>query len=155
MKKFEHYDLLKEMVAKKYISIQKHPTLPLYIYKYTISVPFEKMWNPATLAARGLVLDENGIQYNSPMPKFFNLEELEANGLSLPDLPYIVYRKLDGSLIQVFFYMENLIFTSSGSFSSPHVFVAQQIAKQKGYDILMEKYKNNTDAITFIFEIIC
>ena len=143
------------MVAKRYVSVQKHPTLPLFLYKYTLSTVFEKMWNPATLAARGLVLDDEGTQWNSPMPKFFNIEELEANGLSLPDLPYRVYKKVDGSLIQAFFYMENLVFTSSGSFSSPHVFVAKQIAKQKGYDILMEKYKNNTDAITFIFEIIC
>lgn len=156
MKKFEHYDLLKEMVAKRYVSVQKHPTLPLFIYKYTIAATFEKVWNPATLAARGLVLDADGFQVNCPIPKFFNLEELEPNGLKLPEnVPYKVYKKVDGSLIQVFFYDGEMVISSSGSFTSPHTIVAKQILENKGYCKTIEKYKHNTEGITFIFEIIC
>ena len=162
MKKFEHYDLLKEMVAKKYVSVQKHPTLPLYIYKYSISTPFEKMWNHATMNARGLVLDENGMQYNTPFEKFFNVEELTQVGLMLPyNISYDVYKKVDGSLIQAFFYNDKLIYTSSGSLNSIFSKVGKEIAIEKGYDKLMYQYRKKLlndnvviDGLTFIFELL-
>jgi RNA ligase len=160
MKKFEHYELLKQMVAERTVNVQKHPTLPLYIYKYSITCGFEKKWNPATLAARGLVLDENGIQYNSPFPKFFNIEELEGLGIELPNEPYVAYKKIDGSLIQAFFYKGDLIYTSSGSFDSIYAKMGKQIAIEKGYDKQMKSFANSwyqsdyKNGLSFIFEIL-
>ena len=49
-----------EEIDKKYIRVNKHPDLDLYIYNYTQSAQFERHWNEWTMMCRGLVLDGEG-----------------------------------------------------------------------------------------------
>jgi RNA ligase len=85
---------LAEMIANGYIVKRQHPTFPIAIYNYTAKAQYENVWNEATLTCRGLICDIDGNVVARPFRKFFNLEQVE----SLPDKPFDVYEKLDGSL---------------------------------------------------------
>lgn len=85
---------LARMVAEGYISVRRHPTAPLRIYNDTAKAQYDHVWNPATLTCRGVITNENGTIVARPFPKFFNLEQVET----LPNEPFEVHEKLDGSL---------------------------------------------------------
>ena len=53
-------DDLHQLVADKYISVQKHLEADLFIYNYTSNAQYESLWNEWTLMARGLILDAVG-----------------------------------------------------------------------------------------------
>lgn len=146
------YDLkiLQEYVDKKLLHMQVHPTLPLRIYKYTQECVFSRAWNDITLNMRGTVIDNDGNQISNPFPKFFNLEELEPMGIALPNLPYKVYDKVDGSLIEVFWYKDNLVVSSAGSFASAQAIVAENMLKTK-YSHLLQHIEEGK---TYLFELI-
>lgn len=141
---------LKYLVLNKYVSKQKHPILPLYIYKYTPQAVFEKRWTDLTMRCRGLVLDDNYNIIANCIPKFFNYDELDQLSISMPNEPYSIFEKIDGSLIEVFYYNDELVVSSIGSFTSPQANVAKILLDTKYKDIkfmLDSKY-------TYLFELI-
>ena len=146
------YDLkiLQEYVDKKLLHMQVHPTLPLRIYKYTQECVFSRAWDDITMNMRGTVIDDNGNLISNPFPKFFNLEELEPLGISLPNLPYKVYDKADGSLIEVFMYCGDFVVSSAGSFTSPQAIAAEKLLKTKYSHLL----KHIEEGKTYLFELI-
>lgn len=84
--------------AAKHINKQVHPTLPLEIYDYSQVAQFERAWNPATLAARGLIVDAETKEIVSrPLGKFFNHNEPDVDQALLTG-PAVVSDKADGSM---------------------------------------------------------
>lgn len=73
------------------------------------------MWNHATLTCRGLIADSEGTILARPSTKFFNLEQVEQ----LPDEPFEVYEKLDGSLGILYWLDDEPYISTRGSFESP------------------------------------
>src|SRR6187402_2037697 len=108
--------LLKEMISKNYVRVNKHPEHDLYIYNYTQNAQFERIWNEVTLACRGLILDKNENVVARPFPKFFNLGELENQ--ILPESTFEVYDKMDGSMGILYWIDEVAFMASRGSFAS-------------------------------------
>jgi RNA ligase len=102
------------------------------------------MWNEETLSCRGLVLDSSDNIVARPFKKFFNLSEVEGE---IPNLPFEVFEKMDGSLGIFFWYKGNPIFASRGSFTSDQSKFGFEILKGMEYSLLKE-------GITYLFEII-
>lgn len=129
--KYKYLDLLLENVSRGYVTTQKHPSLPLVIYNYTRLCQFEKMWNPATLTARGLILDTQGNFVAKGLNKFFNYEEL--GDISMPEKFDHVYRqeKADGSFGIIFYYQNDWIIATRGSFQSEQAIKALDILKTR------------------------
>jgi len=68
----------------------------LEVYMYTNGCRFENRWDLFSLLARGLILDPPAKRVlATPFPKFFNFRELIP---TLPDEPFEVTEKIDGSL---------------------------------------------------------
>lgn len=85
---------LRAMLEGGYVATRQHPSAPLMIYNYTAKAQYENVWNAVTLACRGLICDLAGNVVARPFSKFFNLDQVDT----LPDEPFEVYEKLDGSL---------------------------------------------------------
>lgn len=141
-------DLLKEMIEQGYVEVQKHPERGLYIYNYTQIAQYERVWNEVTLMCRGLILNEQGQIVARPFPKFFNLGEHENQ--EIPNEPFEVYEKMDGSL-GILYWCENTPYISTrGSFTS--------IQSQRANEMLIQKYQKNLEQLnpryTYLFEII-
>lgn len=95
------YDLIDEvlldnMIKSGYISVSEYNGFR--IYNYTRSCSFEHVWNDATEQCRGLITNSVGDIISRPFRKFYNYEELVGLGVKIPNLPYEVFDKKDGSL---------------------------------------------------------
>ncbi|MER7463609.1 T4 RnlA family RNA ligase [Streptomyces sp. NPDC097981] len=105
-----------------HVTRKSHPELPLSIYTYTRTAQYERVWNRVTMRCRGLVVDDTtGAIVALPLPKFFNVGEHESGqpyAPALPDEPFEVYDKVDGSLAVVFHYAGSWRVASKGSFIS-------------------------------------
>lgn len=136
---------LDSYINKKLIISQKHPRLPLTIYNYSDSCQYDKQWDEVTLACRGLVVAYDTIVAR-PFKKFFNLEE--HNESDIPNLPFEVYEKMDGSLGILFNYNGEWVFASRGSFTSKQAL--------KGFEMLnkINAYESLDSDYTYLFEII-
>jgi len=111
------------------VTRKQHPTLPLSIYTYTRTAQYSRAWTTATLRCRGLIADDTtGDIVAWPFPKFFNVGE-HALGHDyappLPDEPFRIYDKVDGSLGIVFYYGGRWHVASKGSFVSEQALWAQ------------------------------
>lgn len=117
-------------IEAKFISRKTHPTLPLSIYTYTRACQYDRHWTPATIACRGLVVDdETGRIVAWPFPKFFNTSEHDLGydyAPPLPDEPFEIFDKEDGSLGIVFHYGGRWHVASKGSFISEQARWAQR-----------------------------
>jgi RNA ligase len=122
---------------------QVHTNLPLTIWNYSEKVQYEGLWDDITSMCRGLVTDDKGIVAR-PFRKFFNMEE----GKHTPTSNFDVYEKMDGSLGILFYYGQEWVFASRGSFTS------EQALKFK--EIFTKKYETSYlyHTSTYLFEII-
>jgi len=142
--------LINEMVNKKYISVRKHTEYDLYIYNYTKQASAEHIWNEATEICRGLILDGDMNIVARPFAKFYNYEELVAQNIQVPDLPFDVYEKLDGSLGILYFVNDKPFIATRGSFNSEQAIHATNILYFKYAD----KFELLDKSKTYLFEII-
>ncbi len=140
--------LLNDMVIDKYIKVQKHPGQDLFIYNYTAKAQFEGIWNECTLNCRGLIMNKAGDIIARPLPKFFNLGEQENQ--YIPNEPFEVYEKMDGSLGILYWLEGQPHMASRGSFTSEQAKKAEQMLYGK-YRSAISKLNPN---VTYLFEII-
>ncbi|MCD6066974.1 MAG: hypothetical protein K0S33_1800 [Bacteroidetes bacterium] len=141
-------ELLNKMMAEGYVVTQKHPNEKLFIYNYTQSAQFERVWNEVTLQCRGLIMDENFSVVARPFTKFFNLGEHENQ--EIPNEKFEVYEKMDGSLGILYWNDDKPAIATRGSFTSKQ--------SVKATEMLHEKYAHTFSLLdktkTYLFEII-
>ncbi|MFW6219329.1 MAG: T4 RnlA family RNA ligase [bacterium] len=142
-------DYIKEGLLIK----NKHPIYDIWILNYSQTCQFDKKWDDVTLLSRGLVVDGDGNIVARCFPKFFNYEEL-INDPKLGEIPYgesfEVYEKVDGSLIIMFYYNNEWIFASRGSFISEQAMKAKEIFNEK-YNFLISGFEKTK---TYLFEVL-
>ncbi|MBT2468537.1 polynucleotide kinase [Streptomyces sp. ISL-66] len=121
---------LTEAIDAGHVIRKSHPELPLSLYTYTRTAQYERVWNEVTTRCRGLVADDvTGAVIALPLPKFFNVGEHTSGqpyAPALPDEPFEVYDKVDGSLGVVFHYADKWRVASRGSFTSTQATWAQR-----------------------------
>ena len=133
--------------ADKMVTVRRHPYLPLRIINYTPAVQWDKLWTPTLLQCRGLIMDDDGSIIARPFPKFFNLGEHESS--EIPDEPFEVWEKMDGSLGILFNYEGVWHISSRGSFDSEQAIKASEMLAYYSTDLL-----NLTPFWTYMVEII-
>lgn len=131
-----------------YLHIQNHRELPLLIHNYSPKTQYERIWNDVTLASRGLITDLEGIVVARPFPKFFNLDEHISTVGPLPEEPFEVFDKMDGSLGILYHYKGHSSFATRGSFHSEQADRANAILQRKYSQVQFDP------SITYLFEII-
>jgi RNA ligase len=146
--------LNQEVIAGN-VSTSQHG--PLTMYRYTQQCVFEKQWNQWSLMARGLITDGNRI-VATPFPKFFNYAE---HDVALPEEPFEVTEKMDGSLGIIFYYSGRWHVATRGSFTSEQAQWAEAwLYKNVKTDLLLKGttylveiiYNANRIVVTYDFE---
>ena len=129
--------------------IRKVEKGPLILYNYTDKCTYEKAWDDYTRTARGIIFEKNtGKLVAKPFPKFFNLGEIPETYLAeLPNEPYTITEKVDGSLGIIYYYDNKWNVATRGSFNSEQAQKAEQI---------LEKYDKNQlmTWLTYLVEIV-
>lgn len=149
MAKLKNIELVKQMVAEGWITVQKHPSADLYIYKYSKTAALFGMWNEATLQCRGVIVDGDYNIVARPFTKFFNYEEIEDKSV-IPGGAATAYEKLDGSLGILYWVGDVPYIATAGSFESEQAVHATKLLHTRYRDEwgVFEKGR------TFLFEII-
>lgn len=122
-------DELAAAIEAGLVTRKPHPHLPLSIYTYTRTAQYSRAWSAATIRCRGLIADDvTGEIVAWPFMKFWNVGE-HGQGHDyappLPDEPFEVYDKVDGSLGILFHYNDRWHVASKGSFTSEQAMWAQ------------------------------
>jgi RNA ligase len=92
------------------------PNGDMRLYVYSQRCVYDRAWDEFTELARGLVLDVGRRRVLArPFPKFFNYGERSA---AIPDEPFEVFEKVDGSLGIVFHDGERWRCCTKGSFEA-------------------------------------
>lgn len=144
-------DLAKEIEAG-YVIRKQHPTLPLSILTYSRGCQYDRHWTPVTTRCRGLIVDDTDRIIARPFDKFFNVGEHDRGydyAPPLPDEPFEIYDKVDGSLGIVFWYADAWHATSKGSFISEQAQWAQRWLENHP---LIDDYL--TPGVTYLTEIV-
>lgn len=138
--------ILNSYVLNGLVEKNSHPSLPISIYNYSRTCQYERKWDDVTLMCRGLILDDEGNLIAKTFNKFFNLEEHKLE--EIPNEPFEVFEKMDGSLGIFFFYNGEWHMATKGSFSSDQSLRGMQIAKKYNLDSIC------LPDFTYLFEII-
>lgn len=122
---------------------------PLVMYRYTQQCVFDRNWNQWNLVARGLILDtEKRCIAACTMPKFFNWSEI---AIVIPDEPFEVTEKLDGSLGIVFFHNKRWRVATRGSFKSEQAIWAETWLNNPAFVNLDELSTSNTYLVEIVY----
>ena len=138
-------DILESYRERGLVEKNGHPVLPLAIWNYSRECQFAGAWDEVTKSCRGLVLDEGGKVVAKSFDKFFNMEEHSPE--EIPNEPFEVFEKLDGSLGILFNYGGEWILATKGSFASDQAAKGMQMLKKYDYERL-------DPGFTYLFEII-
>ncbi len=149
-------NILESYIDKGLVMRQTHPNLPLSIYNYTRTCQYDSLWDDVTIECRGLVLDDEGNVIAKPFPKFFNYEELVGSKFKhseIPNEPFEVFEKMDGSLGIAFYYKGDWIMATRGSFTSEQSIRGTQMLKELS---VLKNYPMTAlrEDWTYLFEII-
>lgn len=106
---------IQRLAAAGYISIKKHPQLPLTIFNYTHKTQFDNFWNEYTEMCRGLIIDDDLNIVSNSFPKFFNIGQKKE---ILPSMKPMICEKLDGSLGVQYIHEGSFGVASRGNFES-------------------------------------
>lgn len=142
-------DILLKYEGDGWIHSAKHPEYDLLIWNYTQSTQYESFWDEITLMCRGLVTDSKGNIISRGFNKFFNWEEnkIKKSDIVLEDVK--LFEKVDGSYIGVFWYNNQWITNSKGSFTTEQAIKAKEhIDSFTDFDLFFDK------SLTHNFEII-
>jgi len=170
------FDKLKEYIDAGYISVRKHPTLPLRIFNYTASAQFEQFWPHEVCQCRGLILDDKDEVVSRSQYKFFNLgqastiiagvasgrpvveenvmvdEAFVKNYMDVFRRPLTITRKMDGQMGVLWNYGDQWGISTRGSFESDGAkFATEKWQKFVKYGAAKDFVPNGW---TLIFEII-
>ena len=139
-------DELNQLKEQKLVNCQRHPEASLTIWNYTNKCQFGRDWNGVTTAARGLILDDAGKVVSRSFKKFWNYGERPED--AIPDCPFKVMDKLDGSLGVLFLVNGEPAIATRGSFTGEQAVV--------GTRIFRERYANYKppEGFTAVFEIV-
>jgi RNA ligase len=140
-------DILNQYVNEGWVVVNDHPSLPLSIYNYSRKTQYDSKWDDVTLQCRGLIVDKStGKILVRPFKKFFNYEELAGSKFKESKLPtkcdYVyVQEKMDGSLGILFYYDNQWVMATRGSFVSEQAIKGLNTVKSKyNLDSWMKEY---------------
>jgi hypothetical protein len=136
---------LDALVEERLVKRDKHPDADLYIYNYADRVQYDRLWTDELMQCRGLILNGEGDVVARPFRKFFNFGEHQG---TLPDGPYEVWRKYDGSLGILYWWGNVPMIATRGNFSG--------VQAKTANNLLYKQYETHRldRAITWLFEII-
>lgn len=98
----------------------------LYILKYKKRVFFDDLWNQFTEECRGTIVDKDFNVISRPFTKIYNYGiEARAPRIALTT-PVRAYRKVNGFMVSLSWYLDDILVSTTGSTDSPYVSMAKE-----------------------------
>ena len=146
-------NILNKYISDELVVKNDHPTLPISIYNYSRTCQYENKWDEITKSCRGLILDQEGNVIAKGFDKFFNMEE--HNPEEIPNEPFEVFEKLDGSLGILFWYQGKWMLATKGSFVSEQAIKGREILMKYNFEPIPKGYTTLVEIIYPENRIVC
>jgi RNA ligase len=133
------------------VETREHPAGGLLLLNYTERCQYERAWDDVTVWCRGLIIDTRAWEVAAlPLAKFFNVGERPESSIeSLPQEPFAVYEKLDGSLGITYRLEGKLVLATRGAFTSREALQGTKYLQQ------LAQVDSIPESFTCLFEVIC
>jgi len=131
------------------VSMRESPAYPgLFVLKYKKRVFFDGLWNDFLEECRGTIVDEDFNVVSRPFTKIYNYGVEEKAPVLDTSTQVIAYRKVNGFMVAVTWYNDDILVSTTGSLDSDFVAMAREL-------IDVEKFKkvcSEHAGVTFMFE---
>lgn len=130
------------------VSMKQTSNPDLFVLKYKNKVFYDNLWDSYLVNFRGTVVDKEFNVISRPFQKIYNYG-IEQNAPRLPGSTKLtVYRKVNGFMVAITHYKDDILVSTTGSIDSDFVKMANEmIDKQKMLDVC-----STWDGYTFLFE---
>jgi len=99
----------------------------IFVLKYSKSVFFDDLWNDYLEECRGTVVDADFNVISRPFTKIYNYGiEARAPRIAL-STPVTAYRKVNGFMVAMTWYKDDILVSTTGSTNSPYVQLAREM----------------------------
>lgn len=122
----------------------------IFVLKYKKKVFYDNLWNDYLAECRGTIVDSEFNIVSYPFTKIYNYG-IEAKAPVLPDDTLVdAYRKVNGFMVAVTWYKNDILVSTTGSTDSDYVVMAQEMIRPNlaQFRAVCEKNPN----YTFMFE---
>lgn len=143
-------DELKEYVQTSNLVSMKDCGNGLHVLKYKRKVFYDGLWNEYLEECRGLIVDDEFNIASYPFTKIYNYGvEAKAPVISDDTMVY-AYRKVNGFMVAVTWYNDDILVSTTGSIDSDYVNMARELIEPniEHYRKMCKNYK----FYTFMFE---
>lgn len=126
----------------------------IFVLKYSKSVFYNNLWNEHLEECRGTIVDTDFNVISRPFTKIYNYGiESKAPSFSL-DTKVTAYRKVNGFMVAVTEYQNDLLVSTTGSTDSDYVAMAKEMMLKhcSWEDWQMALSTNDSRGMTFMFE---
>lgn len=99
----------------------------IYILKYKKKVFFDALWNDYLEECRGTIVDEDFNVVSRPFTKIYNYGVEDKSPVFDDDTPVTAYRKVNGFMVAMTWYNDDILVSTTGSTDSPFVAMAKEV----------------------------
>jgi len=145
-------NLLKQFVIDNpNLVTMKESSYPgVYVLKYKKKVFYDNLWNEYLEECRGTLVDDDFNIVSYPFTKIYNYGVESKSPVLEPDTIVDAYRKINGFMVSVTWYNDDILVSTTGTTDSDFVTMAREIIEPT-----IEKYRETCKMLpeyTFIFE---
>ena len=120
----------------------------LFVLKYSKTVFYDDLWNEYLEECRGTVVDADFNVVARPFTKIYNYG-IEKNAPVIdPNEIVTAFRKINGFMVSVTWYNNDLLVSTTGSLEGPYVDMARELINVDKYRTVCRSNPN----LTFMFE---
>lgn len=142
-------DLKAYVEANSNLVSKKETSIPgLYVLKYKKKVFYDGLWNEYLEECRGTIVDEDFNIVSYPFTKIYNYGVESKAPVLDDDTPVWCYRKVNGFMVAVTWYNDQLLVSTTGSVDSPYVDMAKELIDVESFSRTIKLMPNHT----FMFE---
>jgi len=107
----------------------------IFILKYKKRVFFDDLWNRFTEECRGTIVDKDFNIVSRPFTKIYNYGIEKRAPKLAPDTPVVAYRKVNGFMVAMTWYKDDILVSTTGSTDSPYTaFAKEQMLAEHSWD---------------------
>lgn len=151
---------MNKLEIKKYVeenpslvSMRESPAYPgLFVLKYKKRVFFDSLWNDFLEECRGTIVDKDFNVVSRPFTKIYNYGVEEKSPKIDSDTPIAAFRKINGFMVAMTWYDNDILVSTTGSMDSDYVGYAKEMMLKHAP---MEEWKNallSSSGYTLMFE---
>ena len=124
----------------------------IYVLKYSKSVFYDNLWNEYLEECRGTIVDEDFNIISRPFTKIYNYGIEKQAPVLAPETKVTAYREVNGFMVGMTWYKDEILVSTTGSTDSPYVAMAKEMMQKQMDWPKWEVVIKPNEGWTFMFE---